>query len=87
MSLRSVTILKQPCKHVLLLRVSVAILNCLFTSYKDVLRNIFTQCYVITMTIYVRRAWRSSKFVPFLFFFSMSKVGLPLMGNNAETAV
>ena len=32
-----------------------------------------------------RRAWRSCKFAPFLFFFhlSMSKVGLPLMGDTA----
>ena len=31
-----------------------------------------------------RRAWRSFKFAPFLFFFSsMSKVGPPLMGDTA----
>ena len=28
-----------------------------------------------------RRAWRSFKFAPFLFFLSMSKVGLPLMAS------
>ena len=30
-----------------------------------------------------RRVWRSFKFAPFLGFFSLSKVGLPLMGDSA----
>ena len=30
-----------------------------------------------------RRAWRSYKFAPFLFFFPVSKVGAPLMGDTA----
>ena len=30
-----------------------------------------------------RRAWRSYKFAPFLVFFSVSKVGTPLMGDTA----
>ena len=30
-----------------------------------------------------RRVWRSFKFAPFLFFFPVSKVGLPLMGDTA----
>ena len=30
-----------------------------------------------------RRVWRSFKFAPFLGFFSVSKVGLPLMGDTA----
>ena len=30
-----------------------------------------------------RMVWRSFKFAPFLFFLSMSKVGLPLMGDTA----
>ena len=35
-----------------------------------------------------RRAWRSYKFGGFCFFFGVSKVGLPLMGDTAvHTAV
>ena len=37
--------------------------------------------YVITPP--TRRVWRSFKFAPFLFFFPVSKVGLPLMGDTA----
>ena len=41
--------------------------------------------YRIFITPPARRAWRSCKFAPFLFFFrlSMSKVGLPLMSDTA----
>ena len=31
-----------------------------------------------------RRAWRSFKFAPFLFFFSVSEVGAALTGDTAE---
>ena len=51
--------------------------------------ELFTQI-VIERHLYIftptaRRAWRSCKFAPFLVFFhlSMSKVGLPLMGDTA----
>ena len=44
-------------------------------------------CNVLTLMILVtpptRRVWRSFKFAPFLFFFPVSKVGLPLMGDTA----
>ena len=41
-------------------------------------------CRKLIFTPPARRAWRSCKFAPFLFFFhlSMSKVGLPLMGDT-----
>ena len=40
--------------------------------------------YMSVITPPTRRVWRSFKFVPFLFyFFPVSKVGLPLMGDTA----
>ena len=38
---------------------------------------------MLLITPPARRAWRSYKFAPFLFFFSVSKVGAPLMGDTA----
>ena len=43
-------------------------------------------CELVTLlfiTPPARRVWRSFKFAPFLGFFSVSKVGLPLMGDTA----
>ena len=41
------------------------------------------KCFNTLLTPPAHRVWRSFKFAPFLFFFSVSKVGLPLMGDTA----